>query len=328
MSQCLKEKYEKVITTSDYVVAIGDIPVALVAHLDTAFKKPPNRIFYDNVKNVMWSPEGLGADDRAGVYSIIQIIKSGLRPTIIFTTDEEKGGLGAERLVKDMPDPPTDLKYIIELDRQGRFDCVFYRCDNPEFERYVEDFGFITNFGSFSDISIICPRWKVAGVNLSIGYVDEHSVSETLYISHMYNTINKVKDMLKNAETADHYDFIESINSQWYRLYPTVDAGYDWDPSYGISKEDWFLLTAPQRKCTKCGNFDYEYNLFPVKTSLGEFVYMCVDCITSTPEIDWCIQCGEPYFKGKNSEDKLCVDCKGALKNAKNGRNSRDKKSV
>ena len=40
-------------------------------------------------KNVMISPDGLGADDRAGVFMIMNIVKAGFRPHVIFTTDEE-----------------------------------------------------------------------------------------------------------------------------------------------------------------------------------------------------------------------------------------------
>lgn len=60
----------------------------------------------------MWSPQGLGADDRAGIFAIIQIIKSGLRPHIILTTDEEVGGVGADLLSKN-GNPFADLRYII-----------------------------------------------------------------------------------------------------------------------------------------------------------------------------------------------------------------------
>ena len=85
----LKRHYKNIINTSDYIIAQGDIPVALVAHMDTVFKAPPTEIYYDRRKNVMWSPTGLGADDRAGVFSILQLIKAGYRPHVIFTTDED-----------------------------------------------------------------------------------------------------------------------------------------------------------------------------------------------------------------------------------------------
>ena len=74
MSQYLKDKYDKnVIITKDYIIAIGDIPIALVAHMDTVFKTPVSDLYYDQRKGVLWSPEGLGADDRAGIFAIIKI---------------------------------------------------------------------------------------------------------------------------------------------------------------------------------------------------------------------------------------------------------------
>ena len=73
----LQKVYGKksVVRTKDFLVAKGSIPVALVAHVDTVFTSPPKEeeIFYDSEKNVMWSEVGLGADDRAGVFSILKI---------------------------------------------------------------------------------------------------------------------------------------------------------------------------------------------------------------------------------------------------------------
>lgn len=314
MKHYLGTRYEKVIATKDYVLAVGDIPIGLVAHLDTVFKVLPENIYYDRVKNVMWSPDGLGADDRAGVYSIMQLIKGGLRPTVILTTDEELGCIGASCLVEDFKDAPTELKYIIELDRRGSNDCVFYDCDNPAFDDYVETFGFVTNFGSFSDISIICPAWKVAGVNLSIGYYDEHSISETLHIGQMYDTIRKVKRMLEDATNAKSFEYIARFAyGKWFKKYSAIDDEWAWDPSYGISKEDWMAFMEPQSKCHDCGVWDFDYNLFPTKGENGETFFFCSDCITKHPHVHWCSVCGEPFIDAAlhKGAPHMCKDCRG-----------------
>ena len=98
MSQYLKAKYDNVIFTKDYLVAIGDIPVALVAHLDTVYRTPVSNLYYDQRKGVLWSPDGLGADDRAGIFAVLKILQDGYRPSVIFTTDEEIGMIGATKL--------------------------------------------------------------------------------------------------------------------------------------------------------------------------------------------------------------------------------------
>ena len=320
MKRYLKTKYNKVYATKDYIFAVGDIPVALVAHLDTVFSAPPKEIYYDRVKNVMWSPDGLGADDRAGVYSIIQLVKSGLRPSVIFTTDEERGALGADALIAKFPKCPVDLKYIIELDRRGSDDCVFYSCDNAKFEEYVEPFGFVMNWGTFSDISVICPAWGIAGVNLSIGYYNEHSAVETLHIGQMLNTIRKVKNMLLAANEAPSFEYIEmNYSTRWFRRLGPTEDDYDddfcgWSPAYGVSKEDWMKFMEPQSKCAHCGKYDYDYNQFPTKGENGETVFFCADCITATENIHWCAVCGEPFIDSamkKNVRMPKCKDCRG-----------------
>jgi putative aminopeptidase FrvX len=138
MNQYLKTKYDNIITTKDYIIAVGSIPIALVAHMDTVFKTPVSDLYYDAKKGVMWSPDGLGADDRAGIFAIIKILQDGLRPSIILTTGEEEGGIGACAVCEKYPQCPIPgLKYMIQLDRHGTNDCVFYDCYCPEFVDYV-----------------------------------------------------------------------------------------------------------------------------------------------------------------------------------------------
>ena len=51
MTSFLKSKYKNVIAKNEFIIAVGEIPIALVAHMDTVFKAPPTKIFYDEKKN-------------------------------------------------------------------------------------------------------------------------------------------------------------------------------------------------------------------------------------------------------------------------------------
>ena len=200
-------KNDIIVNNSNYIMAQGKIPVLLVAHLDTVHKFPPKEIFHDKEKNVIWSPSGLGADDRAGVYAILKIISKDVnnskaqvtqgKPWILFTSGEEKGGIGAYAAINTLKKPK--VKYMIELDRKGSNDAVFYDCYNKKFVNYITSFGFIKSYGSFSDISILCPAWNIAGVNLSIGYYNAHTKAEYLKINEMNATLNIVKNIIYNA---------------------------------------------------------------------------------------------------------------------------------
>jgi hypothetical protein len=292
LSTYLKSKYKRVVANKDYIYAIGDIPIALVAHMDTVFTRPAQNIYYDRQKNVLWSSEGLGADDRAGIFAIIQIIRQGLRPHIIFTTDEEKGCIGADKLGR-IPCPFKDLRYIIQLDRRGADDCVFYDCDNKQFVDYIEYFGFVEAIGSFSDICSICPEWKVAGVNLSIGYQNEHSIGETLHVGHMLHTIDKVCKMLQE-EDIPSFEYI-----------PLVSSFGNWHKYVKVTPRE----PVDDTHCHFCGKEYLPEELIPVNLKNFKRGYTCIDCLSG--KVDFCNSCGEAYElpveNGRSSG--LCEDC-------------------
>lgn len=302
MIQYLRARYEKVLITKDYIVAIGEIPIALVAHMDTVFANPVSDLYYDERKGVLWSPDGLGADDRAGVFAILKILQSGLRPSVILTVDEEKGGVGALALSR-IACPIPNLKYMIQLDRRGTNDCVFYDCYVPDFIRYVESFGFCEQWGTFSDISYLMPGWQICGVNLSVGYQNEHSVSETLHINPLYDTIKKVSHMLKEEEIPD-FKYDELYCKGYHGYYGYYD---DWWINDSKNKNE-----ADGQHCSICKKLFMEYDLYPIKTARGGYKFLCTDCMCT--QASWCDVCGDPFEKAEGQtrvEGKplLCKQC-------------------
>lgn len=294
MAQLLRSKYSQVIETQDYILAMGEIPIALVAHMDTVFKHPVQTLYYDSHKTTFWSPDGLGADDRAGIFAILQVLKAGLRPSVILTTDEEIGGFGASALTMDYPTCPIPgLKYLIELDRCGSKDAVFYCCASDDFKEYITEFGFIEARGSFSDISILMPNWQICGVNLSIGYMNEHMHIETLDVSALMATVEKVKTMLQ-VRDIPHFEFIEQLQS---RLSAWGDIAFD-------------------VKCGSCNKVFQDYEAIPVKALSGGTKFFCPDCVAG--RVEWCIRCQEAFEITPGTDYKLCQDCRGIVNGISN----------
>lgn len=300
MTQYLKTKYTDIIITKDYIVALGDIPIALVAHMDTVFTTPVSNLYYDQKKGVLWSSEGLGADDRAGIFAILKIVQSGLKPSIILTTDEESGGIGANVLAQKVC-PIPNLKYMIQLDRHGSNDCVFYSCYNQAFIEYIEKFGFCEQWGSFSDISFLMPAWKICGTNLSVGYENEHSYSETLNINQLFDTIHKVKIMLQE-ENIPQFEYKEMSHADMVALFNKTDNLFG-------------------QHCSKCKQLFLEYELIPVQSKNNTFKFYCSDCIVDN--VEWCDYCGEPYEIQSSTAANTCGGClaKICTKTSKNNSN-------
>lgn len=211
-----------------YTYAPGNIPVMLVAHCDTVCTAPVAKIGVCNtidnktaLTNMDKSP--LGADDRAGIYIILKIIAAGYRPHILLTTDEECGGLGAIHAAENIFSP--DVKFILELDRQGSNDAAMYDCDNVDFMAMLEQYGFKPVSGTFSDICFFAPEWDIAAANLSVGYYHEHTPWEMLVVSEMENTFNMIKQILDNVENFPYYNF-EPVDSTYYTQYSTGEWDY------------------------------------------------------------------------------------------------------
>jgi hypothetical protein len=224
----IKQGYKPVIGDG-FLYAQGDIPVMLVAHMDTVHTRHPSEIYYDKEQDVMWSPQGIGGDDRCGVYAIMKILETH-KPYVLFTEDEEMGCVGADKFVRTII--PADVKFIIEIDRRGKDDCVFYDCGNEEFKKYIQNFGFKLAIGSFSDIVYISDEWEVASVNLSAGYYQEHSTSEIIKFNQLTETIEKVKEILddeKNVGTFDYkrvketYNYYNNYNNFYKDDYTEID---------------------------------------------------------------------------------------------------------
>ena len=212
---------------ADFLYAEGNAPYMLVAHLDTVHKELPSIICYSKDGDHMMSPQGIGGDDRCGVYIILSLLeKLSFKPYVLFTMDEEIGGLGASAFVDYMMahDIP-ELKYIVEYDRKGNEDCVFYRCDNQDFVDFVEQFGFKEAYGTFSDISIIAPEFKVAAVNLSSGYYNPHTEHEYVSFKDMHRIIEQSLEMLQADCSAFEYKEVQCRKHSYSSYYKDCDYG-------------------------------------------------------------------------------------------------------
>ena len=231
----------KPIVQDGFIYAEGEVPVLLVAHMDTVHHDNCTIICTSENGDVVMSPQGIGGDDRCGIFMILETIKE-LKCSVLFTEDEEKGCIGAGKFVKSGIKPTVALNYIIEYDRKGADDAVFYDCDNTEFEAFVTDkeIGFKTAFGSCSDICDIAPYLDLAAVNLSCGYYNQHTQHEYVKMSEMMRNIERGKQLIRKPsgkfiwiEAEPVYKYSYGKGSYGYGAY----GGYG-KYGYGSTKKD------------------------------------------------------------------------------------------
>ena len=211
---CKKFKGKTLISKGNFILVKGVAPVMLVAHLDTVHEQSVRDICLSADGNIIMSPQGIGGDDRCGCFALVKVFQSAqVKPWLLFTCEEEVGGIGAKYFClahkqKQLPKNLDTLKLIIEIDRRGFNDAVFYQCANLDFEKYITDKGFKTAQGSFSDISLIAPELGIAAVNLSSGYYSPHTLHEYIIRSELESTIEKVCEMVADAAKPDFPKFV------------------------------------------------------------------------------------------------------------------------
>lgn len=294
----------------DYIYVKGTIPVLLCAHLDTVHKAKPTEetLFHDQEKNVMWCPNGIGGDDRCGVFNILDILSKGYLPYLIFSWDEEVGGIGASELVdtldiyfgQDVWDNLRNgVNLAIQFDRHGFSEAVYYNLNSKEFEEYISSFGFETEWGTYTDICEYCPEFGFAGVNIAAGYTDEHTNQELIFINELYESQRKVIDILEDQIAEPKY-------------FEYIDYGYASNSryNYGYGYGENYYFDSPNE-------FDDEESLIgfndEYKEGYGDHDYhndedvFCQYCMQSKAVVPW-TESEDPVL------NKLCDECKKVFK--------------
>jgi hypothetical protein len=195
----------------------GDGPTVLLsAHMDVCRPFAPGRRIVED-GNWLRSTAGiLGADDRAGIavalYLCERIRGTNFRGTLklAFTVQEEVGLVGAGRIDRQFM---RDIDAAIVVDRRGNRDIVT-SCRgsvdfcSPSYGRLFEQAGELagmkgwkTTAGGYSDALVFAEKFGIDTVNLSAGYVKEHTEEEALDYVAAYETA-------KLIETALHHRLI------------------------------------------------------------------------------------------------------------------------
>lgn len=182
----------------NYHVTVGENPIILWSgHTDTVTRK-------EGRQNVKWIGKGmlglnnaqpgqcLGADDGAGLWIMLDLIKAGKPGHYVFHRDEEVGGLGSLWISKNDYVLPKGLKAAIAMDRNGPRDIITHQgCQRTASDDFAEslakmlplgmqpdDSGVFTDTANYVDLIGEC-------TNLACGYERNHGPNETLDTNHL-----------------------------------------------------------------------------------------------------------------------------------------------
>lgn len=201
---CDKNDFERYI----YIPGSRQKKVLLVAHADTVWdakygngadSKP---VFEDGIYRSDNLECGIGADDRAGCAMLWALKDSG--HSLLILDGEEHGKIGAKYLKKQYPELFKEInrhQFMIEFDWRGTGGCLYNQVDyTDKFLKYITDnLGFVKEDKKGGcDLQILCK--EICGVNVGVGYYNQHKNNEMLVLDDWINTYHAVSDFLKQPQ--------------------------------------------------------------------------------------------------------------------------------
>lgn len=223
----------------NYILRIGTAPVLWSCHTDTVHKgyeDPRQKLMVvENSLAIMSENSNcLGADNGAGVWLCLQMIKNGVEGLYIFHREEEIGGRGSNFIQKYTPEILEGIKFAVAFDRRGTRSVITHQgtrtcsdqfaeelCAGLGMDHKPDDGGTFTDTANYAGLIPEC-------TNISAGFYKEHTSKEwldTVYLHQLRDKLLSLNVTELNAyrDVSDHsyppsyspIDFENHQSEQW-----------------------------------------------------------------------------------------------------------------
>ncbi len=242
-----------------YVPGTRDDRVLIVAHADTVWGQLPINVKYES--GILFSGNrykkytvkgrnnttfningvGIGADDRAGC-AIAWLLRD-LGHSLLITTGEEIGCIASKWIMSNewwRKELNLNHSFAVQFDRRSKHDIVFYDLGTNKFAAYVkEKTGYKPQTGFNTDIKVLCN--KICGVNISVGYYDEHTAQERLVLEQWENTYAMARKWLSEPK-------FERYEQSWQDKFEVVKKNKKWSQDNYIDDYNYPMCTDTDNK--------------------------------------------------------------------------------
>lgn len=191
---------------------IADTYPCVAAHLDEIHDPCEREIVIEDDKiftvNRLWNRVGCGADDKNGLWVIINLLHSEpILKVALFVQEERTGDIPGCRGARACDlSFFSDVKFVLECDRKGCSDVVYIGkgetllCEREFIPQNLLDYyGYEMVRGGKTDVVELKMRGLTVPVcNISCGYYDAHKNCEYSKFSELQNCLSFVRDILQS----------------------------------------------------------------------------------------------------------------------------------
>lgn len=238
---------------------IGDgngATILLSAHMDTVRGVVADRQLIEKDGVISSSRGALGADDRAGIAVILEVLRNIEQLSftgtlkIAFSREEEIGCVGASKIDTNWY---KDVDLAIVVDRRGNRDVVvgcYQAFCSDAVGNFFEEVSKMQGMdwkaveGGVSD-AMTFSKNGINSVNLSVGYRNEHTDKEYVVLEDMRDTVRLIMQALAVVNTFyGNFGKVPSEN-KWVKSYDYGYSkydkyGYDYSKSYTESYANYY----------------------------------------------------------------------------------------
>lgn len=272
-----------------------------VAHLDEVHHRRNGLIITEgggiiagrNPSN--YQPEGIGADDKNGIYVALMLLKEFNVAKVAFFVGEEVGCVGSEQADMSFFD---DVRFVLQCDRRGASDFVTSiggteLCSSEWVEAIgLNTYHYAPHDGCLSDVATLKQRGlEVCCANMSCGYYNPHTAEEVTVVRELENTHELCRHIFATMTDVYPHQYVP------YKP-PVVELPFK--KYQRIHNELDIMATFMEREIASCEDF--------TEFDLNEFYMMA---IPHWPSLQWSDYTtiyeelmGEPWDEPISEEDK------------------------
>lgn len=191
---------------------IADTYPCVAAHLDEIHDPCEREIVIEGDKiftvNRLWNRVGCGADDKNGLWVIINLLHSEpILKVALFVQEERTGDIPGCRGARACDlSFFSDVKFVLECDRKGCSDVVYIGkgetllCERDFIPQNLLDYyGYEMVRGGKTDVVELKMRGlEIPMCNIGCGYYDAHKNSEYIMFSELQNCLSFVRDIIQS----------------------------------------------------------------------------------------------------------------------------------
>ena len=191
---------------------IADTYPCVAAHLDEIHDPCEREIVIEGDKmftvNRLWNRVGCGADDKNGLWVIINLLHSEpILKVALFVQEERTGDIPGCRGARACDlSFFSDVKFVLECDRKGCSDVVYIGKDETllcerDFipQNLLDYYGYEMVRGGKTDVVELKMRGlEIPMCNIGCGYYDAHKNSEYIMFSELQNCLSFVRDIIQS----------------------------------------------------------------------------------------------------------------------------------